>query len=116
MIRFLLWCIILGILGYCAYLGVRFVKIRVNYSSLKDEAIRLLDPTSPYSFESIPERLLEKAKELNIPFKEENIHIFIDDWEGYKVLSFEYTDSLPILKFKTLYFKFSFVDTVFTNR
>ncbi len=113
--KFILWLLILFVIGYSFYFGINWIVIRLDYSSIESEAQKLFSPTSNCPYEEVPDRLLEKAEEQNIPLKEDNIKIYIDEWNGYRVLSFDYVDSLTIFNFKNLYFKFSFVDTVFYN-
>ncbi len=113
MSKFFLWVFIVGLFGFCCYLGIRMTKIRLGYSSIKGEAEMLLAPGSATPFDEVPGRLLEKAQEQKIPLREQDIKVFDYGWEGYRVLTFAYVDSLMIFDFKTLYFKFSFIDTVF---
>lgn len=113
--KFILWLLVLFIIGYSIYFGVNWIAIRLNYSSLESEAQKLFSPTSNCSYEEVPDRLLEKAEEQNIPLKESDVKLYIDEWNGYRVLSFGYVDSIPIFKFNAVHFKFSFVDTVFYN-
>ena len=113
--KFFLWVFIVVIFGYGCYLGIRLMKIYLNYSSLKNESETLLSPGSTTTFNEIPARILEKAQEQKVPLKEQDIKTYIDEWEGYEVFSFAYIDSLMVFDFKTFYFKFSFVDTIFTR-
>jgi hypothetical protein len=113
--KFLMWVFIAFLVGYCCYLGIQFTKMRLNYSSIKSEAEMLLGPGSTTPFNEVPKRLLEKAQEQKIPLKEYDIKIFDYDWEGYRVLTFAYVDSLMIFDFKTFYFNFSFFDTVYSK-
>ncbi len=113
--KFFLWLLVLFIIGYAIYFGVNWIIIRLDYSSLESEAQKLFSPTSNCSYEEVPQRLIQTAEEHNIPIKEDDIKLYIDEWNGYRVLSFGYVDSIPIFIFKTVHFKFSFVDTVFYN-
>jgi hypothetical protein len=113
--KIFLWIFIAFFFGYCCYVGIHVIKIRLNYSSIKGEAEMLLAPGSTTPFYEVPSRLLEKAQEQNVPLGEQDIRIFDDEWDGYRVLTFSYIDSLVILDFKTFYFKFSFFDTVYTS-
>ena len=111
--KFFLWLAIVFIVGYSIYFGVKWTKIRLDYSGIKSEAERLFSPTSNYPYEQAPDMLMRMAEERDIPLNPNDIKIYIDEWDGYRVLQFEYVDSLQIFRFKTLYFNFSFVDTVF---
>jgi hypothetical protein len=111
--KFFRWLLIMFVLGYGIYVGINWIKIRLDYSSMESEAERLFSPTSNVPYQEVPERLISKAEEQRIPLKADSIKLYIDKWNGYRVLSFGYVDSFPIFNFKTLYFKFSFVDTVF---
>ncbi len=111
--KFFLWLFILFVIGYSIYLGVNWIKIRLDYSSLESEAERLFSPTSDYNYERVPKMLLKMAEEREIPLKENNVKIYVDEWDGYRVLQFGYVDSILIFNFQTLYFSFSYVDTVF---
>jgi hypothetical protein len=111
--KIFLWLLILFIIGYGIYFGVNWIKIRLDYSSIESEAMRLFSPASEYNYERVPDKLLRMAEERDIPLKEDSIDIYIDEWNDYRVLTFGYVDSFPIFNFKTFYFKFSFVDTVF---
>ncbi len=113
--KFFLWLLILFIIGYGIYFGVNWIKIRLDYSSLENEAQRLFSPTSEHSYKRVPEMLTRLAEERDIPLKGDSIKIYVDEWSDYRVLTFGYVDSFPIFNFKTLYFKFSFVDTVFNR-
>lgn len=113
--KFFLWLLVVFLLGYSIYFGIKWTKIRLDYSSMESEAERLFSPTSDCPYNKVPERLMQKANEQNVPLKEENVEVYIDEWNGYRVLSFNYVDSIPIFSFKTMYFKFSFVDTVFSR-
>ena len=113
--KFFLWLVILFFLGYGIYLGVNWTKIRLDYSSIESEAERLLGPTSDYPLEQVPRMLIKMAEERDIPLRPDSIKIYIDEWDGYRVLKFGYVDSLMIFNFKPLYFSFSFVDTLFFN-
>ncbi len=113
MSKILLWLFILFVLGYGIYFGINWIKIHLSYSSIESEAKRLFSPASNISYKEVPERLMDKVREQNIPLKADDIKLFVDEWNGYRVLSFGYVDSLQIFKSKFLYFKFSFVDTVF---
>jgi hypothetical protein len=114
--KFFLWLLILFVLGYSIYFGINWIKIRLDYSSMESEAERLFSPTSDCPYHQVPKRLIQKAEEQNIPLKEENIEVYVDEWNGYRVLNFEYVDSIAIFNFKNIYFNFSFVDTVFSHR
>jgi len=111
--KFFLWLLITFVLGYCILFGIRWTKVRLDYSSMKSEAERLFSPTSSCPYPQVPGRLVEKAKEQKIPLREEDIKIYIDDWEGIRVLNFKYVDTLSILNYKTILFEFSFSDTVY---
>jgi len=111
--KFFLWLLVVVVLGYSIFFGIRWTKVRLDYSSIKSEAERLFSPTSSCPYPEIPDRLLRKAQEQKIPLREENIKIYVDDWEGIRVLNFEYVDSLLIFNYKTILFKFSFSDTVY---
>jgi hypothetical protein len=113
--KFILWLLILFVVGYAIYFGVHWIIVRLDYSSMESEAQKLFSPTSNCSYEEIPDRLMKKAEEQNVPLKEDDIKLYIDEWNGYRVLSFGYVDSIPIFKFTAVRFKFSFVDTVFYN-
>jgi hypothetical protein len=103
------------LLGYGIYLGINSIKVRLNYSTLENEAERLFAPVSQCPPADVPRRLLKKADEQNIPLKEKDVKLYDDDWNGFRVLSFNYVDSVKIFGSKFLYFDFSFVDTVFYN-
>jgi len=111
--KFFLWILILFIIGYGIYFGVNWIKINLDYSGLESEAERLLSPSSGHTYEQVPDMLIKMAEERNIPLKPDSIKLYVDEWEDYRVLSFGYVDSFPIFNLKTLYFKFSFADTVF---
>ena len=111
--KFFLWVSIVFFLGYCIFLGIKWTKVRLNYSSIKNEAERLFSPTSDTAYEQVPDMLLKIAEERNIPLRPDSVKIFVDEWDGYRVLKFGYVDSILIFNFKTLHFSFSFVDTVF---
>lgn len=113
--RFFLWLFVFFLLGYGIYFGINWTKIRLNYSSIKSEAERLFNTVSQCPPEDVPKRLLVKAEEQKVPLKEEDIKLYVDDWNGYKALSFNYVDSMKIFKSKYLYFDFSFADTIFYN-
>ncbi|MEA1912473.1 MAG: hypothetical protein U9N06_01360 [candidate division WOR-3 bacterium] len=106
------WLILLGIIGYGGYLGVHWIKIRLNYADIKDKAETMLSPSSSILFKNIPDELMEVAEKKGIPLKRDSIKLLIDEWEGYRVLSFRYSDSLLLFNRKPLYFRYSFVDTV----
>ncbi len=110
--RILGWFILLGVIGYIAYLGMNLIRIRLKYSDIKDKAETMLNPFSPVRFDKIPDELMEHAKKREIPLKKENIRLIIDEWKGYKVLSFKYNDSLMLFNWKPIYFRYSFTDTV----
>jgi hypothetical protein len=111
--KFFLWISIVFFLGYCVFFGIRLTKIRLNYSSIKNEAERLFGPTSDTPYEQVPGKLIQIAEERSIPLSPDSVKIFIDEWDGYRALKFGYVDSITIFNFKTLYFSFSFADTVF---
>ena len=111
--KFFLWLFIFFVLGYAIYFGVNWTKVRLDYSSMESEAERLFSPTSNTPYTQVPQKLIEKAEDQDIPLKPEDVKLYIDEWDGYRVLSFTYVDSIPVFKFKILYFRFSFVDTVF---
>ncbi len=111
--KFFLWLIILFVLGYSIYLSVNWIKIRLDYSSLESEAERLFGPTSDCAYEQVPGLLLKMAGERDIPLRQDGVKVYVDEWDGYRVLQFGYVDSILMFNFKTLYFSFSFVDTVF---
>ena len=115
MSKFFLWLFILFLLGYGIYFGINAIKIRLNYSSIESEAERLFSPTSNYSYEEIPRRLMNRAEEQKIPLKERDIELYVNDWDGFRVLSFSYVDSFKIIGSKFFYFDFSFADTIFYN-
>ncbi len=111
--KFFLWLFILFVLGYAIYVGVNWTKIHLDYSSIESEAERLFSPTSDVTYEQVPNMLLKMAEDRDIPLRPDSVKIYVDEWDGYRVLKFGYVDSLLIFHFKTLYFSFSFVDTVF---
>lgn len=113
--KFILWLIILFVIGYSIYIGVNWIKIRLDYSSMESEAERLFGPTSNTPYQKVPEMLLNMAEERDIPLRPDSVKVYTDEWYGYRVLKFEYVDSILIFNFKTLYFSFSFVDTVFLH-
>jgi hypothetical protein len=113
--KFFQWLIILFIIGYGIYFGIKWIKIQLDYSGIESEAERLFSPSSGYSYERVPQMLIRVAEERGIPLKEDSISIYSDEWNNYRVLRFGYVDSFEIFNFKTLYFKFSFVDTVFNR-
>lgn len=113
--KFLLWLVILFVIGYGIYFGVNWIKIQLDYSGIENEAMRLFSPSSGHSYERVPVMLVRLAEERDIPLKEDSISIYIDEWNNYRVLRFGYVDSFEVFNFKTLYFKFSFVDTVFNR-
>ena len=113
--KFFLWLIILFVLGYSIYVTINLIKIRLDYSSLENEAERLFNSTTDYPYERVPGMLLKMAEERAIPLGENDVRIYVDEWDGYRVLQFGYVDSILIFNFKTLYFSFSFVDTVFLD-
>ncbi len=111
--KIVLWFLIIIVLGYGIVFGVRCIKVKLDYSNLKSEAQELLGPNSNTPYSRVPIRLLEMAEEQKIPLKEENIDVYIDDWNGIRVITFNYVDSVPVLNYKTVFFNFSFADTVF---
>ena len=113
MSRFFLWTFIVFFLGYCIFFGIKWTKIRLNYSSIENEAERLFSPTSDTPYAYVPDMLLKMAAERDIPLRPDSVKVYVDEWDGYRVLKFGYVDSILIFNFKTLYFSFSFVDTVF---
>lgn len=113
--KFFLWLFIIFLIGYSFYFGINWTKIRLDYSSMESEAERLFSPSSNCPYHEVPNRLIKKAKEQDIPLKEENVEVYVDEWNGYRVLSFEYTDSITVFNLKNIYFGFSFVDTVFSR-
>jgi len=108
-----LWFLIIIVVGYGILFGVRCIKVKLDYSNLKAEAESLFSPNSSTPYDRVPGRLLEMAEKQKIPLKEENIDVYIDDWEGIRVITFNYVDSVPVLNYKTVFFNFSFADTVF---
>lgn len=110
-----LWLLILFIIGYGIYFSVNWIKIHLDYSGIESEAMRLFSPSSGHSYERVPRMLVRLAEERDIPLKEDSISVYVDEWNNYRVLRFGYVDSFQIFSVKTLYFKFSFVDTVFTR-
>ncbi len=113
MSKMIFWLLVCFALGYLVFLGIKVTKIKLDYSSVKAEAQRLFSPSSNCPYQEVPNRLLKKAQEQQIPLKEEDIDLYVDDWEGVRVLSFAYYDSLSILKIKTVIFDFTFSDTVY---
>jgi hypothetical protein len=114
--RILGWLILAAIIAYAGYVGVHLIKLRLEYSAIKDKAEAMLQPTSTVRFRSIPDRLMEQAKERGIPLKEEDIQLVIDDWDNYKALSFAYTDTFLLFSRIPIYLRFSFTDTIPLNR
>lgn len=115
--KIFLWILVVFLVGFGILFGIRCIKVNLDYSNLKSEAKELFSPNSNYPYREAPQRLLEVAEEQKIPLKEQNIDVYIDDWEGVRVLTFNYVDSVPIFDFKTVLFKFSFSDTVhYTSR
>lgn len=110
--KIFLWLLIIVVIGYGLILSVRCIKVRLDYSNLKNEAETLFSPNSNVPYDRVPERLLRMAKDQDIPLKEEDIDIFVNDWEGVRVVMFTYVDSVPIFNYKTIFFNFSFADTV----
>ena len=110
--KLLLWFLLIVIIGYGLIVGVRCIKVRLDYTNLKSEAETLFSPNSNVPYAKVPERLLRMAKEQDIPLKEGDIDVYIDDWEGVRVIMFDYVDSVPLLNYKTIFFHFSFADTV----
>ena len=106
------WLILLGIIGYAGYIGIHLLKIRLDFSDIKDKAENMLSPTSPIRFNNIPRELMEHAKNRGIPLKKDGIKLFIDEWDGYKVLSFKYIDSLMLFNKKPIYFTYTFSETI----
>jgi len=114
--RILGWLILAAIIAYAGYVGVHLIKLRLEYSTIKDKAGAMIHPTSTVSFRSIPDRLMEHAKEHELPLKEEDIQLIIDEWDNYKALSFAYTDSFLLFSRIPIYLRFSFTDTIPLNR
>jgi hypothetical protein len=115
--KLFLWFLIIVIVGYGIMFGVRCIKVRLDYSNLKDEAKTLFSPNSNVPYNKVPDRLLRMAKEQDIPLKEGDIDVYIDDWEGVRVIKFHYLDSVPIFNYRKVFFDFSFADTVlYTSR
>lgn len=106
------WLILLGIVGYAGYVGIHWLKVRLKFSDIKDKAQIMLSPTSAIRFDNIPDELMEHAKEKGIPLKRDDIKLVLDEWKGYKALSFQYTDSLMIYKNKPIYFTYTFSETM----
>lgn len=106
------WLILLGIVGYAGYVGLNWIRVRLKFSDIKDKADVMLSPTSSIRFNNIPDELMQHAKEKGIPLKRDSIKLFIDEWKGYRVLSFRYTDSLMLYKNKPLYFTYTFSETM----
>ncbi len=106
------WLVLLGIIGYGFYISVHWIKIRLNYSDIKDKAESMLSPSSPVHFKNIPRELMEHAKNRGIPLKSDSIKLVIDEWKGYKALSFRYTDSLMLFGNKPIHFTYSFAETI----
>lgn len=111
--KFFGWALILTSIGYGGYFLVRYIKVKLDYSTVENEAERLFSSNSNVPYEKVPDEIIKKAEAQEIPLRRDDINIYIDDWDGYRVLTFSYTDSLLIFNFKTVYFKFSFTDTVF---
>lgn len=107
-----LWFIIIVVLGYGILTGIRCIKVNLDYSNLKSEAKELFGPKSSVSYEKVPGKLLEMAEEQKIPLREHNIDVYVDDWQGVRVVTFNYVDTVSILNYKDLLFHFSFADTV----
>jgi hypothetical protein len=106
------WLILIGIVGYAGYIGLHWIRVRLKFSDIKDKADVILSPTSSIRFNNIPDELMQHAKEKGIPLKRDSIKLFIDEWKGYRVLSFRYTDSLMLYKNKPLYFTYTFSETM----
>lgn len=111
--KIFLWFSIIIVLGYGIVFGVRCIKVKLDYSNLKSEAQELFGPNSNTPYGKVPSGLLKMAEEQKIPLKEGDIEIYIDDWEGVRVITFNYVDSVPVLNYKNVFFNFSFADTVY---
>jgi hypothetical protein len=107
-----LWILICVVIGYGLLIGIRCIKVNLDYSNLKSEAKELFGPKSNVSYEEVPEKLVEMAEEQEIPLLEQNVDVYVDNWEGVRVVSFNYVDTVSILNYKNLLFHFSFADTV----
>jgi len=106
------WLVLLSIVGYAGYIGINWLKVRLKFSDIKDKAEVMLSPTSSIRFDNIPDELMEHAKEKGIPLKRDSIKLIIDEWKGYKILSFRYTDSLMLYKNKPLFLTYTFLETM----
>ncbi|MCK4527414.1 hypothetical protein KAW18_08585 [candidate division WOR-3 bacterium] len=104
------WSIILGVVWFLGYVGIHVIKVRLGYSDIKGKAETMLVPSSRIMVQNIPDELMEHAEERGIPLKKDSIRLFVDEWGGYKVLSFSYRDSFLVFD-KPIYFSFSFIDT-----
>lgn len=111
MVKILGWLILIGILFYGGYVALHVSRVRLNYTDLKDKATSMMNPNSQVTFNRIPGKLMERAREKNIPLEKDEIELKVDRWERIKILSFSYRDSIMVFN-KPWYFDFSFADTL----